>query len=90
MLYSDSGGKVPAARAPIRGAEPIARLFLGLLKKAPAGLEIRRVRVNGQPGLMAVLPGEVLQVLTFEIIDGRIATCYVVRNPDKLARIKVT
>ena len=89
VLYSDSGGKVPAALVPIRGADPIARLFLGILKKAPPDLEVRRVRVNGQPGLLAVIQGEVVQVVTFEIIDGRIATCFVVRNPDKLARIKL-
>jgi hypothetical protein len=51
-------------------------------------MEVRRVRVNGQPGLMAVVPGAVIQVMTFEIIDGRIATCFVIRNPDKLARIQ--
>jgi RNA polymerase sigma-70 factor (ECF subfamily) len=90
VLYSDSGGKATAALAPIRGADRIARLFLGILKKAPADLEVRWVRVNGQPGLMAVVNGEVAQVLTFDIIDGRIANCFVVRNPDKLARVKVS
>ena len=54
VLYSDGGGKVAAALAPIRGADKIARFFLGILKKAPPGLEVRRVRVNGQPGLMAL------------------------------------
>jgi RNA polymerase sigma-70 factor (ECF subfamily) len=49
VLYSDGGGKAPAALAPIRGAERVARLFLGIFKKAPAGLEVRAVRVNGQP-----------------------------------------
>jgi RNA polymerase sigma-70 factor (ECF subfamily) len=87
VLYSDSGGKVPAALVPIRGADRIARLVLGILKKAPAGLEVRRVRVNGQPGLMALIEGVIVQVMTFEVVDGRIATCFVVRNPDKLARV---
>ena len=71
-----------------RGADRIARLFLGILKKAPAGLEIRKVRVNGQPGLLVLVDGQVIQVLTFDIVDGRIATCFVVRNPDKLARVE--
>ena len=75
-----------AALAPIRGADRIARFFLGLMKKAPPGLELRRVRVNGQPGLMAVLDGQVLNVLTLDVSDGRIAACYVIRNPEKLAR----
>ncbi len=89
VLYSDSGGKVPAALVPIRGAGPIARLFVGIMKKAPPTLEVRWVRVNGQPGLLAIVDGQVIQLMTFDIVDGRIATCFIVRNPDKLARIEV-
>src|SRR6185437_4533289 len=59
VLYSDGGGKAAAALAPIVGADRIARLFLGVLKKAPAGLGIRKVRVNGQPGLLVMIDGRV-------------------------------
>jgi RNA polymerase sigma-70 factor (ECF subfamily) len=88
VLYSDGGGKAPAALAPVVGADRIARLFLGILKKAPAGTEVREVRVNGQPGLLVMIDGQVVQVLTFDVVDGRIAACFVVRNPDKLARVE--
>ena len=67
VLYSDGGGKVAAALAPILGADHIARFFLGIMRKAPAGLEIRRVRVNGQPGLIAVVEGEIVNLLTFDV-----------------------
>jgi RNA polymerase sigma-70 factor, ECF subfamily len=87
VLYSDGGGKVSAALAPIRGADRIARLFLGVFKKAPADLEVRRVRVNGQPGIIAITGGQVVQVLTFDILDGRIVAGFTIRNPDKLARV---
>src|SRR5262249_20140889 len=89
VLYSDSGGKVPAALAPIFGADRIARLFPRVPKKAPAGLELRGVRVNGQPGLLALIDGQVIQVMTFDVVDGRIAACFIVRNPDKLARVPI-
>ena len=88
VLYSDGGGKAAAALTPIRGADHVARLFLGIFKKAPAGLEVRAVRVNGQPGLLAIVQGQVVQVQTFDIVDGRIAACFVVRNPDKLSRVE--
>ncbi len=88
VLYSDGGGKVPAALVPIRGAENVARLFAGIFKKAPAGLEVHAVRVNGQPGLVATVHGQVIQVQTFDIVDGRIAACFAIRNPDKLARVE--
>src|SRR3954471_12502071 len=75
VAVSDGGGKAKAALAPIRGAGPVARFFLGLMRKAPAGLELRRVRVNGRPGLMAVLDGRVTHVLSLDVADGRIAAC---------------
>lgn len=88
VLFSDGGGKAPAALVPIRGADRVARLFVGIMKKAQAGLEVRAVRVNGQPGLLAMAHGQVIQVLTFDIIDGRIAACFLVGNPEKLARVE--
>jgi RNA polymerase sigma-70 factor, ECF subfamily len=87
VLYSDGGGKAAAALAPIRGADKIARFFLGILKKAPPNTEVHRARVNGQPGLVVTVEGQLVQVLTLDVVDGRIATCFVVRNPDKLARV---
>ena len=84
VMYSDGGGKAIAALAPVRGANRVARFFLGVLRKSPAGLEFRRVRVNGRPGVMALLEGQVVNVLTFDIAEGRIVTCFVVRNPEKL------
>ena len=45
------------------------------------------MRVNGQPGLMTLADGQVHNILTLDIADGRIATCFIVRNPDKLSRV---
>jgi RNA polymerase sigma-70 factor, ECF subfamily len=89
VLYSDGGGKVPAALAPIKTAAHIARFCLGILKKAPAGMEVRSVRVNGQPGLLILADGRIWSLLTLDVVDGRIATCFIVRNPDKLARVQI-
>jgi RNA polymerase sigma-70 factor, ECF subfamily len=84
VMYSDGGGKAPAALAPVRGANHVARLFLGVLKKSAPGTEFRRVRVNGRPGAMTLVEGQVVTVVTFDIVAGRIATCFAVRNPEKL------
>jgi RNA polymerase sigma-70 factor (ECF subfamily) len=89
VLYSDGGGKVPAARVPIRGAERIARFLFGVLKKSPAGLEVRRVRVNGRPGVVVFEEGRVADAITFDVAGGYVVACFVVRNPDKLARVLV-
>ena len=74
-------------RAPIRGADRVARYFLGTLKKFPPDMVVRRVRVNGQPGVITLIAGHVENVLTLDVIDGRIAMLFVIRNPDKLQRI---
>ena len=88
VVYSDGGGKVPAALVPIRGADRVARLFLGITRQAPAGWQARPVSVNGEPGLLIVIDGRIEQVMTLEIVDGRIATFFVVRNPEKLGHVR--
>jgi RNA polymerase sigma-70 factor (ECF subfamily) len=80
---------VAAALAPIRGADKIARFFVGIMKKAPPSLEVRRVRGNGQPGLVSLIDGQIYLVLTLDVAVGRVANCFVVRNPDKLARVAI-
>ena len=30
-----------------------------------------------------------MNLLTFDVVDGRIATCFAVRNPDKLAHVVI-
>ena len=87
VVYSDGGGKAAAALAPIRGATRAARFFLGITKKTPAAAQVRRVLVNGQPGLMVLLEGRPVTVMTLEVVEGRIRNCYAIRNPEKLARI---
>jgi RNA polymerase sigma-70 factor (ECF subfamily) len=139
VLYADSGGKAMAPQEPLVGAALIAR-FMALVAQVRRGfgeLEIRRVRVNGQPGRLLRGPGEerygeaerlavehalallksgdvdakemaahmtgqrdlagvaaqhqaeprVRQVLTVDVVDGRIQTVRIVRNPDKLAHL---
>jgi RNA polymerase sigma-70 factor (ECF subfamily) len=89
-LISDGGGKVRAALHPILGRENITAFFLGVRQKFPFpdGTEYRPTIVNGLPGFLVVLPGNRIdQTLSFEIVDGEIRRIYIVRNPDKLARI---
>lgn len=88
VSYSDGGGKVLAALAPILGADRIARFCIGITKKMPEGTEYRRVRVNGMPGLAIIMSGEVVNVITLDIVEGKVASCYMMRNPDKLPRME--
>jgi RNA polymerase sigma-70 factor (ECF subfamily) len=87
VLYSDGGGKVPAARVPIDGAERVGRFVLGVIKKGSRDLQVRHVRVNGRPGVVVLDAGRVDSVVTLDVAGGRIVGCFVVRNPDKLSRV---
>lgn len=56
---------VTAARNPVRGAERVARLLLGLVHKSAAlGVEAAPTLVNGQPGAVLTLAGQAYAVLT--------------------------
>lgn len=84
-LYSDGGGKALAARNPIHGPANVARFLFGIIGKAPPGFSVRRVTVNGHPGLVAYFgDGRPQSVVSLEVSEGRIRAIRIVVNPDKL------
>ena len=89
IVHGDGGGKVPQWFEPIAGADKVGRLFArlgGQMQRFGAGLEVHRI--NGQPGVIFRGPhGGVFSVMSFEVLDGRIATIRSVVNPDKLAHL---
>jgi RNA polymerase sigma-70 factor (ECF subfamily) len=88
-LYSDGGGKARAALKPVPGGDSVARFLLGIRRQAPPDWEVRVATVNGRPGLLNLIGGHLLNVVSFEVEDGLIREIYIVLNPDKLARVEV-
>jgi RNA polymerase sigma-70 factor (ECF subfamily) len=87
VVWADGGGRVRAALKPVRGADRVARLFVGLAKKCPRDLaEARVARINGCPGLVIRIAGAVHSV-SIEVDAGRIRNVYDVANPEKLAHL---
>ena len=86
--WGDGGGKALSARHPVIGVEAVARLWLGLARKAPATLALSIADVNGSPAALLWLADTLYSVLTFDVLDGRIQAIRNVLNPDKLAFIK--
>jgi RNA polymerase sigma-70 factor (ECF subfamily) len=83
--WSDGGGKVNAARKPVHGADAVARLFVGLSRKAQGlPLEYTFAEVNGWPGLIIRQNSRPFMVLSCESDGQRIHGVYVIVNPDKL------
>jgi RNA polymerase sigma-70 factor, ECF subfamily len=82
---SDGGGKIPAGR--VKGADRIVALYRANLERWGDLLEHRRAIVNGEPGIVRLLRGQVETAIALEIDGERIRTLFAVRNPDKLVRV---
>jgi RNA polymerase sigma-70 factor (ECF subfamily) len=84
---ADGGGKASAARRPVMGADKVARALVGLISR---GMQLPDVRAemticNAAPGVAIYSAGHLDSIFTIEIVDGKIANVYAMRNPDKLA-----
>ena len=75
-----------SGRTAIVGADKVARLFASLgARQCRLGASFEAHRINGQPGAVFRGPhGGVFSVMSFEVVDGRVATIRSVVNPDKL------
>jgi RNA polymerase sigma-70 factor (ECF subfamily) len=89
VLYSDGGGKRPAAGRPmigraevLRAQKAIARLLAGT-----PPVTARFTWINGLPGFVSVEYDGLPQTTALAVEDGRIVAIYVVRNPDKLGHL---
>jgi len=85
QLVGDGGGKVPSFRHIMRGNMRIAALYHAIARKYGAQAEYRPAVVNGMPGLLRYLDGELESAQACSTDGRRITAFYVMRNPDKLA-----
>jgi RNA polymerase sigma-70 factor, ECF subfamily len=86
-FWSDGGGKVVAALKPLHGAMKVARFLLAIQGKWLSTARSDLTEINGQPGIITCVGGEIHSAIALDIVDGYIQSIYSVRNPEKLARI---
>ena len=88
-LYSDGGGKRPAAMKPILGFDAVFRnqSRLSAIYQKYRSTFVRAGFVNGLPGFVTREADGELQTTALEIEDGKIAAIYIVRNPEKLRHL---
>lgn len=89
-LYSDGGGKRPAAGRVMLGSSEVLRTFAAIarLLRGQPGRLIRYAYINGLPGFVTREADGVLQTTALLIEDDRIKAIYVMRNPDKLRHLE--
>jgi RNA polymerase sigma-70 factor (ECF subfamily) len=83
----DGGGKVPTVAGGLRGAERVANLFYAHYLQLESRLQYRVATINGEPGLLRYVDGELESVQAISTDGQRIVAIYVVRNPEKLAHL---
>ncbi len=86
-LIGDGGGKVQTFSKILRGSQRLAQLYYSLWRRMGTGVRMELVELNGEPGMLRFLDGELESAQTFEIEGERIVRIRAQRNPDKLARI---
>jgi RNA polymerase sigma-70 factor (ECF subfamily) len=89
VVIGDGGGKAWALATPLRGADRVARFWVGLGRRGQKeGFTIELNEVNGQPGaVVRDAAGRVATVVALDIADGQVQAIHSVVNPDKLAHL---
>jgi RNA polymerase sigma-70 factor (ECF subfamily) len=89
QAIGDGGGKVPSVQGGMDGADRVTNLYWANALKFGPRLSYRIASINGEPGLLRYIDGQ-LESAQAVVTDGvRIVSIYVVRNPDKLANIRL-
>jgi len=89
-VYSDGGGKRPAALHPVTGPMAVLKYMMGIYNKWSEDFFLSIVRVNGEAAVVlhhrrSGLPDS---VTFFNIGETGLAAIYTIRNPDKLKGIQ--
>lgn len=86
-LMGDGGGRVASVGHVLRGAFRVTNLYWAVALRLGDQVRYRQVLVNGEPGLLRYVGGQLESAQAFVMDGERIVAVYVVRNPDKLAGI---
>ncbi|MBB2200655.1 RNA polymerase sigma factor SigJ [Gluconacetobacter tumulisoli] len=89
-LVSDGGGRRPAARNVIEGADRICRLFVAQARRTagrPAAVLYRGL-INGAAGFVTREADGLVQTTTLLLEGEQVTAIHVVRNPDKLRNVE--
>lgn len=88
-FVSDGGGKAPAALRVVNSPEEVAKLIMHLAGAKGGPRDMKFVTLNGVPSIW-FLDGQGFEsVVQFAIEDELVQAIYIVRNPDKLAHLKL-
>ncbi|HEX7112979.1 MAG TPA: RNA polymerase sigma-70 factor [Mizugakiibacter sp.] len=85
---ADSGGKLTSVKRVLFGNERIARLFRGVARLVGGRMAWRIAEINGEPGIVRELDGQLHSALCVVCDGERIVEILQVMNPDKLQALR--
>jgi RNA polymerase sigma-70 factor, ECF subfamily len=84
VAVADGGGVAPAVRRPIKGAERVAGLLIGLRS---VDFEATTVWLNGSLAARIDIGDQFTAAVSLAVENGRITSIYAISNPHKLSRL---
>lgn len=88
-LVGDSGGKAKAPLRILESADHVGRFVVGVAQKGVPDFSWRFLELNGGPAVLILSGGKPDSVFQLDILDGRVQSVYIIRNPDKLRALPV-
>ncbi|WP_210586022.1 RNA polymerase sigma-70 factor [Streptomyces sp. GESEQ-35] len=83
-LVGDSGGKAKAPLRVLETADNVGRFMVGIAGQGIPEVSFRFLELNGGPAVLVLSGDQPDSVLQLDVLDGRIQSVYIIRNPDKL------
>jgi hypothetical protein len=87
VYRADRGPGPEAGSAELRGAGAVAGQAMAF---SQAGLLIRRVLINGTPGIISSRDGQPFSVVGFTVTDGKITELDILMDPVRLQRLDLS
>lgn len=88
-LSADGGGKASAARRVMHGREEVLRFIQAGLHAWLSTDDLQQATINGNGGFVVRQEGAIIAAMSFAYDEaGRLVDVFIMRNPDKLARIE--
>jgi RNA polymerase sigma-70 factor (ECF subfamily) len=89
QFQSDGGGKATALGRILEGRAGVAKYVARIMSRLWGGGPIQPCNINGLQGFLLLEDARVVTALTLGYDgDGRIDRIFIIRNPDKLARLE--
>ncbi|WP_394840224.1 RNA polymerase sigma factor SigJ [Pendulispora rubella] len=88
-LHADGGGKVPTIQQILRGKDAVLAFIGKVVQPSWSANRWVPVDINGGRGVLLEDDGKIVAAMSFAYDEsGNLADIFVVRNPDKLARLR--